>query len=215
MKAQVEASAPASPFIGLWEAVAWVCTRDQAIAAAAAAEESREAKFARWITLAEYAERSVGSPEAALADLCALAATEEITAKGRYGAGYVDVPANAWIDAEIAFNAPDAFRPVDGMDTVLGSLWTHVRFWRNDIYRLWPPLLREVASTNLAPPGKPDAKKSAELAAFFDGQGIARRALRAEMIAERWDSNDGPAPTLEYIKVLMKGGKRGRPPAKV
>lgn len=89
--------------------------------------------------------------------------------------------------------------------------------------QLYPP-----AASTPGPPGSsgaapadegisfdPDARRLAiaRLAQQLDGEGVAIRAVKASVIAERWSPEHGPAPKVEAITSGMTGGQRGRPRA--
>lgn len=61
-------------------------------------------------------------------------------------------------------------------------------------------------------PHKPDADACQALADALDQAPISKRRLLAAHIADRWDEKHGPAPTVESIRPLMRGGKKGAPP---
>jgi hypothetical protein len=70
----------------------------------------------------------------------------------------------------------------------------------------------EGASTIDTPlaPSKPNDEKCKELAASFDDERIAKRDVKAQLIASRWNSDDGPVPKKEDITSRMSGQPRGR-----
>ena len=61
-----------------------------------------------------------------------------------------------------------------------------------------------------AAPIRPDEEKCRALAAQFDQEGIAIRAVKASMISARWNPADGPVPKKDAITTLMDGRPKGR-----
>jgi len=49
------------------------------------------------------------------------------------------------------------------------------------------------------------------LANQFDTEGIAIRVVKASLIKERWQEENGPPPKVDAITRVMNGGQRGHP----
>jgi hypothetical protein len=202
------------PFIGLTEAIAWLVVRDEQAAQGVEAVMSDDgfSKVARWIEFSqEWQERGLVDFTAAFRELSELAAVGDLSGLGRNGArGFEPIPAVDWIEAELDYGSePDAFKPSGSPGWIFGTVWTHIRFKRADVYRIWPA---QPASSEAAPFCKAAWEAECERVAMqLDTEEIAKREVRIHHITSRWNPVLGAPPQKKNITGRMKGQPKGRP----
>ena len=131
-------------FMGLWETIAWVGTRDQGISDQVSEElvrstETRLTHGALEVRMSRSHDLDVDRVFNEIAGLCALG---ELVAKGQGADGFQNVPADDWHEA--------TFTGISGPDTIMGLPvhpsgerrgWRRIRFLRADVLRRWPPVV--------------------------------------------------------------------------
>lgn len=143
-----------NPHVGLLETIAWMASREPRLSDGVYQHlygQSSSDPFETWRLLdSELNEFHRISAYAAEAALIGSVASERIEAFGRWaGRGaYEKIPAPHWIEAKLSFRGPDAIDLAGAGDDVLNILnreyWTHIRFSRSDVLRLWPENFAEM-----------------------------------------------------------------------
>lgn len=198
------------------DAVVWIATRrpdDMKILAAYRALHMRSPGHS---LINEQARFLVGQSllkpsamRAAEAELLAALRLGDVASRG----GIAPDAALAPLDAsEWTRLAPPTQLHTVALDADAGSVVFHnVRLSVADLLARWPITgNEEMPAPEVVAPRKPDEAKCDDLAALFDEKGIAIRNVSAELIAERWNLSDGPAPKKDVITSRMKGKPKGR-----
>lgn len=196
---------PRSPaFIGLWESIAWIGTRDRKVA-----DEVRES-VTSWhddhgvshggmaINLFERFALDLRAVFALIADLCA---SEELIAKGQGSDGFQTVPADYWLGTKFTgLGGPDAIVGAHAAPWEAQTSWKLVRFKRSDIERLFPPLAETTTPTfsadsfalNEAPAASAQNREPKPRAESAKEKGLLayHRYYRSSQFEQTYEGND-------------------------